>query len=371
MRACRFFFVVLALWSLSARVPYAASAGLWQADHWVGRPPEPKELKVAENAEVGVVFDRVVKMRWQAAPPQRQIPTATWPTNQSFRSMPVPDNKTIKSKLTFLPERAREVEFQLSAARLNCDLNRDGKFSGPEELLTERNVDASLGPIVLPAAWPDFDDPAGRYVLYAWKQFNDGRLRLLKNESPTKDRKIAGFVFSRGCFMTGRIPGGPEISIFDDNVNGRYDDWGRDGLLFGDAAQPLSPILLLPAADRTPSTLDAELFRLSVAPSGTIVILGKHVGPTGTLTNACPKAPQGAQWRFVVFSGDQGFFELSRFEGKAVPLPPGQYLFHTACFSLRGQEIFIEGQGPSFVIKENEKSNFPDWTPAIPETRGK
>jgi hypothetical protein len=98
--------------------------------------------------------------------------------------------------------------------------------------------------------------------------------------------------------------------------------------------------------------------------------LGRRRGATGLLSPACPEPPKGAQWRFVVFASEWGFIELSRFGNAPVALPPGLWRFHSACILHRGKFYFLHPEDLAFTVKEQEKTAFPEWKPAVPEKEG-
>lgn len=339
-----------------------------------GALPEPRAFKPPAGWDTGVAYDHIIRLRFMVTAPSRMPPTATWPTKASFRRVEIPrDAKRYrKVKLSFLPlpkkGLASKIAFRIAGSRFNCDLNGDGKFSGPNELPTERSADGTTGPIVVSAAWPGDDNGRGRYAFYVWKYFTGGKIRTSRNERPTKTNKYAGFAFSRGCLMTGRGVGGT-ITLIDDDTNGRYDDWGRDALVFNGTAQPLSPVILLPTTGGEKTA--AEPWCLRVSQSGRIVILGRRPGSTGILASASPAPPVGGRWRFLVVASKYGFFELSRFEKRAVSLPPGKYRLYAACFSYRGRLFLPPPAGVSFTVSAGEKTAWPDWRPSVPQPQNR
>ncbi len=125
--------------------------------------------------------------------------------------------------------------------------------------------------------------------------------------------KGGGWVYQRYCSMTGKVAG-VQVSLVDDNNNGKYDDYGLDSVIVGNSifAAPLSKVL----------NLGGKLFEVTVNESGTVIKLKPFVGETGYADLASGYKCNGKLMVAVIQSG-QNYFDVMA--SAPVLVPVGEY----------------------------------------------
>lgn len=113
---------------------------------------------------------------------------------------------------------------------------------------------------------------------------------------------------------------GRTVLLLDGDHNGRYDDNGRDVLIFGERAEvvPVSDVVL---------SKDG-LTEFGVDPLGGRFAVRPYAGTTGRLKLEASYQGSGSATSVVVRSGDH-FFEIARGSGTAMTVPTGTYTVAT------------------------------------------
>lgn len=174
----------------------------------------------------------------------------------------------------------------------------------------DRNGDGELDATV---ASTDEDHPT-RLITFQLESGAEYAVRV-KREGP--------WAAAPGGAMVGRF-GSERFAIFDQNGNGRFDDFGADALVIGrgKVASFLSKVV----------PIDGELFELQVSPDGASASLSPYAGPIGTLDLGTDFETK-AKLRSVVLTDSTGdlSFELSKAVAGREPfkLPVGTYRIHS------------------------------------------
>ena len=122
--------------------------------------------------------------------------------------------------------------------------------------------------------------------------------------------------WATGSSMSGKVDG-TLVHVFDQDGNGRYDDYGVDAIAIGSStsAALLSKVV----------AVDGELFSFSIAPDGTSVRTSSYDGPTGLLSVEQDYEARGKLTAAVFRSGDLSFQVAGHKKGLTVPV--GRYDF--------------------------------------------
>ena len=142
---------------------------------------------------------------------------------------------------------------------------------------------------------------------------------------------------TRNCSMTGTF-NGIKFQLIDDNLNGKYNDFGEDLMQFGkEPVQPLSPWI----------SVGGKLYGVKeVAASGDKVVFTEFNGETGTL-QATWSGARGVKPHVLFYKCTQGDFKDAIFnvaDGKPKVVPYGYYQLY------RGQVRKGKGKKVQFAI---------------------
>ena len=146
------------------------------------------------------------------------------------------------------------------------------------------------------------------------------REKFLGGEFNFSSSTMISVRIARACHLEGTFQG-IKFSLIDDNVNGKYDDFGADQVQIGkNLPQPLSPIM----------DFGGKLYSVyRVKPDGSEVFFEEYVGDTGQLQIKWNGA-RGVTPTFLVVQCTQGEFVNAHFNvagGQPVTLPDGTYQF--------------------------------------------
>lgn len=146
---------------------------------------------------------------------------------------------------------------------------------------------------------------------------NEGFLTL-KGVSSSYGLRLHGrdgaWRFAPGCVMRGKIAG-TKVQLIDQNLNGRFDDFGEDAMVVGRSrvASFLSEVI----------SVEGRLVRLQIAPDGRRVAYSNFDGESGSLKMSCSTKAKllGA----VIRSSDgRHSFDVASVEG-GLEVPVGDY----------------------------------------------
>ena len=139
-----------------------------------------------------------------------------------------------------------------------------------------------------------------------------------------------GYEWSSSGFMAGTLLG-QTVRVVDQNLNGRYDDYGVDALIIGSTrgAALLSRVV----------NLGGELHDLEVSPDGATVKAKPWSGAAATLNLASKFASQGELVSAVVKSGNTSFNLAGAKSGLKVPA--GRYEFVHGWAEKGGETVAI------------------------------
>ncbi|MDA1266528.1 MAG: hypothetical protein O2816_15720 [Planctomycetota bacterium] len=194
----------------------------------------------------------------------------------------VGDSITLPGGLEF----ATEAEGPL---KLLVDTNADGR--------TDNEVKGSkIGFLTLNAK-----NTSGEQVKYSIR---------LKNVAAGK------WQWATGSSMTGKV-GGVLVHVFDQDGNGRYDDYGVDAIAIGSEK---SASLLSKAV-----SIDGKLHTFHIDPSGANAKVGAFEGETGVLVADSGFETRGKLTAAVFQNGDYSFQVAG--DGKGLTVPAGRYQF--------------------------------------------
>jgi len=140
--------------------------------------------------------------------------------------------------------------------------------------------------------------------------------------------------------------GSTRFMVFDQNGNGRFDDFGEDAMIVGrgKAAAFLSRTIIV----------DGQLKDFTIAPDGSSATLSDHAGPTGRLDLGGGLATK-AKLRSVVLvdAASDNSFELSGSLDAAVSLPVGSYTLHSGELVLGKSRVQLAtGRAASIQVTE-------------------
>lgn len=168
-----------------------------------------------------------------------------------------------------------------------------------------------------------------------------------------------------GGAMVGSISteNGPlPIRLIDRNGNGRFDEFGTDGLIVGvsDEATLLSQAVVI----------DGELQELTVLDNGAGVRLSEFEGPTATLDMSTSFDSEGVLLSAIVRSFDGRYsFDFGRFDGP-VEIPSGTYQVVAGAIGLGQQRVEIHaGRMKPIKLEAGDEQRVAWGGPAKPEFR--
>lgn len=195
----------------------------------------------------------------------------------------------------------------------------------------------------------DYGDAKGKYRV---------RLKTLGEErflSATVNYATSDTLYlkmTRECSMTGTF-NGVKFHLIDDNLNGKYNDFGDDLIQFGkEPVQPLSPVI----------NVGGKLFGVKeVSAPGDKVVFTEFNGETGTL-QATWKGASGVKPAVLFYKCTQGNYKDAIFnvaDGKPMVVPYGYYqLFRGQLRKGKGKKILfatiLTGKNEVFLVDENK-----------------
>jgi len=157
---------------------------------------------------------------------------------------------------------------------------------------------------------------------------------------------------ARACHMEGSF-NGVKFALIDDNINGKYGDFGQDLIKIGkEFPQPLSPVM------RFGETLVTVA---SVKPDGSEIQFKEYVGDTGKLEVKW-SGGKGVVPQFLNFKCTRGEFQDVVFNlagGRPLALPNGYYQFQNGLIVLgKGKKakfaIIVQGKAAVFEVEEGK-----------------
>jgi len=139
-----------------------------------------------------------------------------------------------------------------------------------------------------------------------------------------------------------------EILVFDQNQNGRYDDYGQDAMIVGggESACFLSRVI----------NVGGDLFQFEITSDGRSAKISPFVGETGELDLVKQYSSNGKLVAAVVKSGDTSFNVAASTE--PLKVPAGSYAL-AAGYTARGTEsVWIKtGKMQPLEVKAGERSS--------------
>lgn len=221
-----------------------------------------------------------------------------------------------------LPSESGGFTLQPEGSNLSVDVNGDGAV--------DQKVKEGA-PIFLQAKYDD-----GATARYAVRFFRGARM---------------AWFYETATSMAGTAAG-EKISLVDADLNGRYDDLGKDAVVIGRGpwAAPLGKVLLI----------KDKLYHAKVDPRGESISLQEYKGETGNLDLRKNFRAPGALQYAVVQSGDN-YFEMS---GKGAGLPAGKYAL--LCGRLeKGKKACNIVRGDMKEIEVGSSDAAPSWGPPL------
>ncbi len=157
---------------------------------------------------------------------------------------------------------------------------------------------------------------------------------------------------ARACYTEGAF-NGIKLALIDDNINGKFNDFGNDLVRIGkDDVQPLSPYM----------SIGGTLYKVvEVRPDGTGITFAEYVGDTGTLqvkwTGGRRVQPQQLIFKCIRGEFEGGWFNVA--DGQPKKVPDGFYQFQhgyvTKGSGRKEMSVTIEqGNSESFDVAEGE-----------------
>ncbi len=194
------------------------------------------------------------------------------------------------------------VEFE-QAMKFVIDSNGDGK--------PDRDIKGQTGYVELKGK-----NAAGEVFHYGVRFENKG------------ERKYS---WAASGAMVGRI-GGQAVSIIDANANGRYDDYGTDGLVIGTGigAGYVSRVV----------NLGGDLFDFEVSADGTTVKTRPYGGETGTLKLGKLGGLKADVANAIFTSGREIAFQVAG-ETRGLAVPVGDYRLDSALLKRRAESARV------------------------------
>ncbi len=152
------------------------------------------------------------------------------------------------------------------------------------------------------------------------------------------------WVFAPGSTMAGEIEG-VRVQIIDQNLNGRFDDFGEDAMVVGrgKTAAFLSKVIDLG---------DGRLVSIEVAADGSKLGYQAYTGATGRLDLGI--VTSGKVLAAVLQSRDGAYSVACSGAEKELLLPAGDYRFHSGLISLGGNRVNVQtGRSKTVTVPAN------------------
>lgn len=162
----------------------------------------------------------------------------------------------------------------------------------------------------------------------------------------------AGWQYAPGSAAQGKI-GETRVRIIDQDLNGRYDDYGTDAMILGrgELASYLSRVV----------SVGGELYEIVVAPDGTRLDYQRYEGPTGTL-DALTGCDTNAKVRQAIVQSPDG--QLS-FDLATTPdpmrLPVGAYLIAGGRLALGTGTVDVRRGKSGWIRVEADQTTTLAW----------
>lgn len=170
-----------------------------------------------------------------------------------------------------------------------------------------------------------------------------------------------GWTYAAGGAMAGQI-GSTRILLFDQNNNGRYDDFGQDAMIVGRGkyATFLSRVI----------RVDGNLLSIDVTPDGKSLTHKPFTGETGSLDMTSALETNARLLSVVLVSSDKSTsFDAALASGGMV-LPAGDYTIHSGKLGLGKQTVRIRaGRAKPITVPANGKAEFKWGGPLSPDAR--
>ena len=244
----------------------------------------------------------------------RPLPIALGACCIAALGMKAPPGAPAEDASTKLSHKAhKQWDFVLPAERwhkvdgvitLPGGLEFETKTEGPLKLRVDTNADGRLD--------KDVKGQSGFLTLSA----KDNAGNPFRYSIRFKNVAAGKWEWATGSSMTGKIDG-TLVHVFDQDGNGRYDDYGVDAIAVGSAncAALLSKVV----------SIDGDLFDFEIQPDGTSAKTSAYDGPTGVLSVEQDYEAKGKLTAAVFRSGDLSFQVAGKKKGVTVPV--GRYDF--------------------------------------------
>ena len=152
------------------------------------------------------------------------------------------------------------------------------------------------------------------------------------------------WTFAPGSAMVGEVLG-TRVQIIDQNLNGRFDDYGSDAMIIGrgKSASYLSKV----------ASVNGELYEFNVAADGSKLSFSPYEGKSGEL--ALDMA-LGCKVLSLVLRSRDGLVSTAINRSEAsVTLPAGEYFLHSGSLALAGNRVKVkQGRSPSVTVEEGK-----------------
>lgn len=158
--------------------------------------------------------------------------------------------------------------------------------------------------------------------------------------------------YTFGSVRTGEFRG-TKLQLVDQNLNGRFDDFGEDALVVGRdvAASFLSRVV----------SIEGQLYELEVASDGTSCTLSPHLGESGVLDLGGAFRSQAKLHAAIVVSDDgRNSFSVARATG-GLRVPAGAYRLHSGQIVLSDAHATIKGGSRSRFEVASGAIVRPEW----------
>lgn len=165
-----------------------------------------------------------------------------------------------------------------------------------------------------------------------------------------------GWVYTTAGAQVGEV-GGTKVFLFDQNLNGRYDDLGVDALAVGrnEVCSYLSKTI----------NVDGKLHTIAVAADGASLSAAPYTGPAGVLDLHGKLEANGKLLAAIVRSEDGNHsFDLSDARD-GLTVPAGRYRLLEGAFGLGdGRVHFVTGRAHPITVKAGETASL-KWGGAL------
>lgn len=154
--------------------------------------------------------------------------------------------------------------------------------------------------------------------------------------------------YSCGGAMTGDL-GGTRIQFFDQNLNGRYDDYGEDAVVIGrdSVASFLSKVI----------AVDGRLYSIEVQADGSSFSYTPYTGPSGLL-DLNSQLECKAKLRGAIVTSVDGQYSFNAAAGEpALRVPAGRYVLHNGEIVLGDAHATLAtGRAQPIEVKADEQN---------------